>query len=271
MIKKHLGDQIDIHGGGMDLIFPHHENEIAQSEGATGKPFVKYWLHNNMINFAGSKMSKSLGNIMPGRDFMDTYNPEIFKYMMLQVHYRSISDLSEDAIQNAIRGLARIYSAMAVAESYAKADTKSDAAFDKICSDAWVKLEVALNDDFNTPEAFAQIFEVVRQYNAQVKRGMKANPAIEGKSKSLLNFILKFGQLAALFKESPKQFLISLDDMLLKGLNLERDKIQKLVDERWQVRLAKDFKKSDELRDQLTKLGISVMDSADGSFWEVSK
>ncbi len=116
MIKELFGDTIDIHGGGMDLIFPHHENEVAQSEAATGKPFVKYWLHWNMINFSGQKMSKSLGNVRTARAFLQEYNAEIYKFMILSVHYRSPSDFSELGIERAVAGLARIYSSLANAE-----------------------------------------------------------------------------------------------------------------------------------------------------------
>ena len=271
MIRKHLGDQIDIHGGGMDLIFPHHENEIAQTEGCTGKPFVKYWLHNNMINLGGAKMSKSLGNIKTGRAFMEQYNAEILKYMLLSVHYRSVSDLSEDSVDHSIGGLARIYSAMALAESLLMPDAKVDTAFDKIGQATWTGITEAINDDFNTPEAMARIFEFVRQFNAQVKRGMKANPAVSGKALAFLNLVKNFGALLSLFQESPAQFLTSLDDLLLKKMKIERTAVNQLVQERSAARLNKDFAKSDELRKKLTEMGIAVSDLPEGSFWEVTK
>lgn len=272
MAKSLLGDQIDIHGGGMDLIFPHHENEIAQSEGCTGKPFAKYWLHNNMINFSGAKMSKSLGNIMAARDFMDQYNPEVFKQMILSVHYRSISDFGEQAIEYAIQGLARIYSALAVADLYAKEGAATpDAQFDKVLDQAWVEITEALNDDFGTPQAFAKIFEVVRLFNSQVKRGLKISPAIVGKSQSFKKFILRFGGLMALFQEPPAQFLRTLDDMLLTKKNLKREEVDQIVRARAEARAAKDFKKSDQYRDQLLAMGIAVSDTATGSEWEVAK
>lgn len=272
MAKSLLGEQIDIHGGGMDLIFPHHENEIAQSEGCTGKHFVKYWIHNNMINFSGAKMSKSLGNIMTARAFMDQYNPEIFKMMVLSVHYRSISDFGETAIDHAVHGLARIYSALAVAESYLKGQkVAADPSFQKITDEAWTKITEALNDDFNTPEAFARIFEVIRAFNGQVKRGLKENPAILGKCQVLKDFVARFGKLTALFQEDPQQFLITLDNMLLEQKQLARKDVDQIVAERAQARANKDFAKSDELRKKLTELGISVADTASGSEWEVTK
>jgi cysteinyl-tRNA synthetase len=271
MAKSILGEQIDIHGGGMDLIFPHHENEIAQSEGCTGKQYVKYWLHNNMINFSGAKMSKSLGNIMTARDFMDQYNPEILKYMLLSVHYRSISDLGESSIDQAIHGLARIYSALSVAESFHSVEAQTDPAFEKVTVEAWQKIGDALNDDFNTPEAFARVFEVIRLFNSQVKRGMKSNPTVIAKSVSLQKFVLKFGRLLSLFQQPASHFLVTLDDMLLQKKGLDRSEIDQLVQERSQARLSKDFAKSDELRTRLLEKGIAVSDHATGSDWEVAK
>ncbi|MGZ5278703.1 MAG: DALR domain-containing protein, partial [Pseudobdellovibrionaceae bacterium] len=271
MAKTLLGEQIDIHGGGMDLVFPHHENEIAQSEGCSGKHYVKYWLHNNMINFSGAKMSKSLGNIKTARSFMDEYNPEILKYMMLSVHYRSISDFGEHGIEQAIHGLARIYSALCTANSLVGNEIVAEPSFEKLTNEAWARITDALNDDFNTPEAFARVFEVVRAFNSQVKRGMKVNPSVSGKAVALQKFILRFGKLLSLFEEPPQEFLVTLDDMLLKKKGLARPQIDELVQARSKARADKDFKKSDELRDQLAQMGIAVSDTPQGSEWEVAK
>ena len=272
MVEKIFGDQIDIHGGGTDLIFPHHENEIAQSEGCTGKPYVKYWMHWQMLNFGSQKMSKSLGNFVTMREFLQKYNPEIYKWMILSVHYRTISDFTDDAVDRAVSNLARIYSAMAVAEVLLAGQKGTpDASFDKITTDAWAHVTDAFNDDFGTPNAVASLFEVVRQFNAQVKRGIKPNPAILAKAQSFMNFVGKFGKFMAMFQEPAQQFLTKLDDMLLEKMKLERSTVDSLVNERSVARLGKDFAKSDELRKKLTELGISVSDSADGSVWEVTK
>ena len=270
MAKKYLGEQIDIHGGGMDLVFPHHENEIAQTEGCTHKQFAKYWIHNNMIEFGGAKMSKSLGNIVTARGFMSQYNAEILKYMMLSVHYRSISDFSEDGIQHAIRGLARIYSALSVAEKY-KDGPFTDPSFKKVTDLAWEGITTALNDDFNTPEAFARVFEVVRQFNSQVKLGNKKSEALAGKANAFIGLVKKFGTLTALFQQEPSAFLKTLDDLLLKKMNISREAIDSKVQLRTEARANKDFKKSDELRAELAAMGISVMDTPEGTLWEVTK
>lgn len=279
MAKSLLGEQIDIHGGGMDLVFPHHENEIAQSEGCSGKPYVKYWLHNNMLNFSGAKMSKSLGNIITARAFMDEYNPEIYKYMLLSVHYRSISEFGEQGIDFAIKALARIYSSLAVAQGLldenAKASSKleiqKDAKFDQVITEAWQGVTVALNDDFNTAEVMARIFEVIRVFNSQLKKGMKLTPAVLGKAQAFRDFVDRIGNMMALFKEPPAEFLTTLDNMLLAKMKLERAQVETIIAERVQARNNKDFKKSDELRDQLLALGITVNDTPQGVHWEVTK
>ncbi len=276
MISKHFGEQIDIHGGGMDLLFPHHENEIAQSEACTGKTFVKYWMHNNMLNLSGQKMSKSLGNFVTLRDFLKIYPAEVYKWMMVSIHYRSICDFSDEAIHRAIGGLAKVYSALAVAESYGAWESASSNAatnpdMDKTCESAWGKVVESLDDDFNTPEAFAVLYEVIRQYNSQVKRGLKANPALLAKSLSLKKFVQKLGEPMALFQEKPSEFLFKLDDLLLQKMKIHRTAINALVDERSLARKDKNFKRSDELRDQLIGLGIAVNDSVEGTHWEVAK
>ncbi len=272
MIHKIFGEQIDIHGGGLDLLFPHHENEIAQTEGCTGKHFVKYWMHNNLLNFGGQKMSKSIGNIVTMRDFLQSYNSEIYKWMILSSHYRSMSDFGDQAIERSISGLARVYSALALADSYLEGvESAQDDKFQQITKEAWDKVEVAMNHDFGTPDAFAAMFEVVRQFNSQVRRGLKVNPSLQAKAFAFKGFILKIGKILSLFQEPAQDFLIQLDDMLLEKMNLKRTDIDQIVAERTQVRAEKNFAKSDELRDKLTQLGISVSDTTTGSYWEVTK
>ena len=279
MAKKHLGEQIDIHGGGLDLMFPHHENEIAQSEGCNGKTFVKYWMHNNMINLGGAKMSKSIGNVRTARSFMEQYNPEILKFMMLSSHYRSITDLSESAIELSIKGLARIYSCLASTEIGLGAAVDGDlAGTDEIklaLDKADQQVTAALNDDFNTPEVVAAIFEIVRLYNAKlrglIRPGVALNPAVALRVQAVQQWIRGVGSLMSLYNEPAVKFLTNLDDMLLKQMKLERGLVEALVQERWKYKADKDFKKADELRDQLLKMGIGVMDSATGSMWEVIK
>jgi cysteinyl-tRNA synthetase len=272
MIRQIFGEQIDIHGGGTDLIFPHHENEIAQTEGVTQKTFAKYWMHNNMLNFSGAKMSKSLGNIVRLRDFVKDYHAEIYKYMIISVHYRSVSDFGEASTDKAIRELARIYSALAVAEELlSSAGIQSIVPDEKFVAGIWDKIANSLNDDFGTPEVMASLFDLIRSFNSQIKRGIKSNPAVLAKCLAFKNIFKRFGELAALFQEPPQVFLQFLDDMLLNKMQLQKEDVQKLVDERWAAKASKDFAKADELRKKLTEMGINVMDTAEGSLWEVAK
>lgn len=273
MARTLLGDSIDIHGGGLDLIFPHHENEIAQSEGATGKPFVRYWMHNNMLNFGSQKMSKSLGNIRTARSFMSEYNSEIFKYLMLSAHYRSVLDFSPVQLEHVISALARIYSALCLAENTVKQNGNGAPVpeFEKVIADARSGVEKNLDDDFNTPEVLARLFEVIRVVNNLVRTSGPVTPKKAGVAKSFLQFTAWLSGLLSLFQEPPAQFLRTLDDMLLKKKNLQRSQIDQLVHERNAARASKDFKLADELRNQLVNMGIQVQDGAQGSEWEVAK
>lgn len=274
MVKGLYGDQIDIHGGGLDLLFPHHENEIAQSEGCTGKTFSKYWMHWNMINFSGTKMSKSLGNVVTMREFLKTQPPEVYKWMMLSVHYRSVAEFSDATIDQAISGLARVYSALSLAESVLKSPEGQiiqDEKYANQLKTAWEKVENSFNDDFSTPAAFAVLFEQIRFFNTQVRRGIKINDAVKTKAQLFKEWVTRFGKLLALFQETPETFLIDLDNKLLEKMNIKRSDVDQLVLERSQARVDKDFKKSDDLRKKLNDMGISVSDLPAGSFWEVTK
>lgn len=273
MARTILGDTIDIHGGGLDLLFPHHENEVAQSEGATGKPFVNYWMHNNMLNFGSQKMSKSLGNVRSARSFMTEFHPEILKYLMLSAHYRSILDFSPGTIDHVISGLARVYSALCLAEKAAQspAEAVTPADFQKVLDEAKRGVESALDDDFNTAEALARLFEVVRAFNNTVRTPGPVTPKKAAVAKAFLQWNGWLGNLMSLFAEPPGDFLRFLDDMLLKKKELSRAKVDELVKARGDARAAKDFGKADQLRNQLLELGIMVQDTPQGSEWEVAK
>lgn len=275
MVKGMFGDQIDIHGGGLDLVFPHHENEIAQSEACSGHSLAKYWVHWNMFNFGGTKMSKSLGNVISMREFSEKHHAEVYKWIVLSVHYRSVADFNEDTIDRAYAGLAKFYSAMAMAENIISSDKSIQAIADEKykteLSQAWSSIEAAFNDDFGTPAAFAVVFEVIRKFNSRVRRGMKVNPQVASQCEQFLIFIKKFGFLLSLFQEPPQNFLTELDNKLLSKLGLQRSAIDILVAERTKVRDAKDFAKADELRKKLTEMSIAVSDTPAGSYWEVVK
>jgi len=276
MSKALLGEQIDIHGGGMDLIFPHHENEIAQSEGAYGKDYVGFWVHNNMFTFGGSKMSKSLGNIRTMRSFLEIYDGEIFKYLVLSVHYRSESDFTETTIQNSISALGRIYSAMAKAvlmtsDGKAAPDLPKDDGFKSQLMKSQQDIQDLMNDDFATPQVMAQVFNCVRLFNQKVPSGAKKNGVSVGYCNAFLQFIEELGEPMALFQEDPQTYLQSLDSLLLKIKGLSREKIESLIEERAVARKEKNYERSDEIRDQLLEMSIDIRDGADETSWEVQK
>lgn len=273
MVRGIFGDQIDIHGGGLDLVFPHHENEIAQSEGCTGKHYVNYWMHWNLLNFSGSKMSKSLGNIVNMRTFLEEHHPEIYKWMMLSVHYRSVGDFSDTSIDLAVSGLARVYSALALADSFG-ADAQEavgDPKYQVELDAAWEKIRDHINDDFSTPQAFAVMFEQIRKFNGQFKRGQKTNPTLAGRARQFKEFITQFGKMMALFQMPAEQFLRSLDLKLLAKTDHDIHEVEALVLARSLARQTKDYAKSDEIRGKLAAMNITVSDTPEGSFWEVNK
>lgn len=277
MIEKIFGGEVDIHGGGIDLVFPHHENEIAQSEGATDKKFVGYWMHVNMLNFGGQKMSKSLGNIVSLRDFAKQYPVELYKWLILSSHYRSVLDFGDESLERAMKSLARIYSALSLAEILAASSAEVTDIENKRAQEvlglktATSKVEESLNDDLNTPEVWAQLFEVVRIFNSKVKRGMKVTPAAKALGMAFKSWVQNWGSLMSLFQLSAHEFLTEMDNLLLVKKELTRGQVDELVEQRTQARLAKDFAKSDELRLKLDQMGISVMDSPEGTYWEVLK
>jgi cysteinyl-tRNA synthetase len=300
MIREILGESIDIHGGGLDLVFPHHENEIAQSEGASGKPFVKYWMHNNMVNFGAQKMSKSIGNVRTARNFLGQYNGEILKYLLLSSHYRSIADFSEKQVMGAVAGLARVYSALALANSLVTAGEaaksglfaanaeagapggdasaaasasggKVAAALEKALAEQSAAVASALDDDFNTPAVFAAIYVAVRAFNTQFRRGQKATPDAQAAGRAFTGWVRAHGEPMSLFQEPAEGYLRLLDDMLLGQKQLVREAIAALGAERAAARAAKDWALGDQLRKKLDELGIALQDSPSGTHWEVQK
>jgi len=274
MIQEILGDTIDIHGGGVDLIFPHHENEVCQGEGRTSKTYCNYWMHNNFLNMKDEKMSKSLGNIITGRSFMDKWHPEILKFLMLSSHYRAILNMSDEKIHYSISGLARVYSALRDAEfirSQVGTEGKVNKKFQELLSSMDKKIETAMNDDFNTVEVIAYLFEVVRSFNS-LSLEKKLKDANSGSTADyFICWIKSYGSLMALYQNDPPTFLEELDNILLREKGMTRVEVDQIVEERESARSKKDFQKSDELRDLLLSKGILVFDNLAGRSWEVKK
>ena len=249
MSMTYLGETFDIHGGGKDLLFPHHENEVAQSEGATGKPYVHYWMHNGFINVDNEKMSKSLGNFFTVRDILKEYDPEDVRMFMLSAQYRSPINFSREMIAQAHSSLSRLYTArdqMAFLLQHAaeRELTEEENAFVQRVQEHVDKFDSAMDDDLNTADAMGAIFELVRDANQSLNAD-SAKQAIEAALNAL-------GELCDV-----------LGLLMKKAGDLPAD-IQALADARAQARKDKDWKKSDELRDQLKALGYTVEDTKEG-------
>ena len=214
MIHKFLGEEIDIHAGGSDLIFPHHENEIAQSEACTNKRYVRFWLHNNMIVTEGDKMSKSLGNMLSMREFLKQYPGELFKFLILSCHYRSPLQFSKKTLHQALFSLSKFYSSFVkahqlVSSPQEKIKIKSPAVlqFQTELTEAEEELTISFNDDFATPKAFAVLFAVLGFFQKIVENRKLSIPEKSFCASQYLLFFKKYGDLLSLFQEEPQAFL----------------------------------------------------------------
>lgn len=250
MSMKYLGETFDIHAGGKDLLFPHHENEVAQSECATGKPFARYWMHNGFINIDNEKMSKSKGNFFTVRDIVKEYNPEDVRMFMLSAHYRSPVNFSRDMVAQAHASLQRLYTArdhmMFLLKNAADTEITADeqALLDKVQASV-ERFDAAMDDDLNTADALGALFEIVKDANVALNE--KSSKAAVEKT---LNTLMELADVLGLLAKKA-------DD----GLPAE---IQQMVDERAQARKEKNWKKSDELRDALAAAGYIVKDTPQG-------
>lgn len=274
MIRSLLGETIDIHGGGIDLIFPHHENEIAQGEGLSGQTYCNHWVHNEFINLKGEKMSKSLGNVITGRAFMDRYHPEILKYLYLSVHYRSVIGIDEERVEQVMAELNRIYLALATAEyalNNSEGKGEADPKFTEEFSKWDEEIKAALDDDFNTKEVMARIFEGVRRFNnLNILKNLSKDSTVANAA-YFLTWVRQWGELMALFSLPPAEFLETLSDIHLKEKKIERNQVEEAIQKRQAARVAKDWALADQVRDQLKEWGISAVDGNPLRSWEIIK
>ncbi len=246
MSKHCLGDNFDIHGGGPDLPFPHHENEIAQSEAANGCAFANLWMHAGAVRVNSEKMSKSLGNFFTIRDVLQQYNPEVVRLFLASVHYRSYIDYSEASLKEAKVKLERFYQALRdVTPQAAELDNKYHSQFTQ-----------AMNDDFNTPKAIAVLFELVNELNTANRQKLATAPALAAQLLSLADSI-------GLLQQDPTEFLQGE----AKEGEISPQQIEVLIEERKVARSNKDFAESDRIRDALLQAGVVLKDTREGTSW----
>lgn len=249
MSKKCLGDHFDIHGGGSDLQFPHHENEIAQSEAANGCCFANTWIHTGMVQVDKEKMSKSLNNFFTIRDVLALYRSESVRYFMLSSHYRSQLNYSEETLRSADASLERLYLSLRDLDITNLPQANSESAFA-------VKFKQAMDDDFNTPEAMAVLFELAREIN-------RAKGQDEAAAQQLAADLIALGGVLGILQQSPEAFLKSSST----GDEGDDARIDQLIAERNQARADKNWARADEIRDQLQAEGVVLEDKAGETVW----
>jgi cysteinyl-tRNA synthetase len=276
MSRRYLGETFDIHGGGEDLVFPHHENEIAQSQAANGKPLARYWMHNGFVKINAEKMSKSLGNIFPVREIIKQYHPEVLRLFMLQSHYRSPVDYSEASLKEARTALVRGYTALqqmnealspSVPQMSGKLEGANEAYVKKI-SELKDKFDAALDDDFNTAQALGCVFEVARVINQIATAEKKMSSPVK---KLLLEAAAEtfkhFSQVLGIFEVNPDVFFQTDRATEIAKRGLDGQKIEALIQERQSARDDKDWQRADEIRKELASQSITLKDSAGQTTW----
>ena len=277
MSRKYLGDTFDIHGGGKDLIFPHHENEIAQSEGANNKPFVNCWIHHGFVTIRDEKMSKSLGNFLTIRDILEHYHPEILRFFIFSTHYRNPLDFSETAMLDAAAGLERLYACIAQVEALAKGrqrqgegniPPKDIAAIDAIEG----RFQQAMDNDFNTAQAQGVLFDLAKIINRLCK-SLPAAPAatdIDALDRATRT-MKRLAAIMGILNEDTAAFLKARKEKLLAGLEIDEERIIALIKDRYSCRAEKNWARGDEIRDELLAKGIELKDGPDGTTWSVKR
>ena len=274
MSEKYMPLPLDIHGGGQDLAFPHHENEIAQSEAATGKEFAKFWVHNGFVQINSEKMSKSLGNFFTIRDILAKFLPETLRYFLLSMHYRSPLDFSFDALEEAEKGVRRIYSALQQVEEALAGAKWSKGPFPQELLDELTGYEKgfaeALEDDLNTAGALGHLFGVVRLAGRILDdKALRKTEAARDTLARIQAAVASWATILGVFALAPAQFLASLRDCRAARAGIEAATVDALLAKRLDARKAKDFAASDAIRDELAALNVEVKDTPLGQVWDV--
>ncbi|MBC2713350.1 MAG: cysteine--tRNA ligase [Desulfosarcina sp.] len=266
MSRRFLGETFDIHGGGKDLIFPHHENEIAQSEAAHGKTFARYWMHNGFVNIDNEKMSKSLNNFLMIKDILKSYHPETVRLFLLSSHYRSPIDFSDRNLKESEKALDKIYGVVKRLDQeagIADADDTSPTGAN------WRAFCESMDDDFNTARGVGILFNLVKETNRILDDG-KTSPQSSGELTTLTTDLMRMGNILGILQQPWQAFFEERAKSRLQDMAISPETIDELVAERTAARKNKEWKRADEIRDQLEKAGITLEDKADGTHWKVA-
>ncbi len=274
MSERHFTLPLDIHGGGQDLVFPHHENEIAQSEAASGKEFARYWVHNGFVQIDSEKMSKSLGNFKTIRDILEIFLPEVLRFFLLTKQYRSPIDFTTEAMEDAEKNLKRIYTAKQQLESelertkWSKTDLPEDIPAELAQLEAhWIE---AMEDDCNSAAALGHIFGAIRLANRLIEnKSWRKSEASQKIYERILDDLQKWGGVLGLFTQESSVFLDALRICKLKRRELDANEVDSLVLQRHEAKKAKDFATADAMRDKLLAMGVEVRDTPNGPVWDV--
>lgn len=265
MSTKYLGLPFDIHGGGKDLVFPHHENERAQTEAATGERFANYWLHNGFVNIEKEKMSKSLGNFLLIKDFIKDYHPEVLRLFFLSTHYRNPVDYSDQSIDEANQALHRLYATLERVAELERSGEVEPTVYGA-AKEIEERFYEAMDDDFNTALALSYVFELSRMLNKMLDEEPKVNGPYILHMKGVF---LSLARVLGLLNDDLAVFRTNEETRHLKRVGLDAEAVEKMIAERTQARKDRDFRKADEIRDTLTQKGVLLMDSPKGTEWRI--
>ncbi|WP_457572657.1 cysteine--tRNA ligase [Desulfolithobacter sp.] len=275
MSRKYLGETFDIHGGGKDLIFPHHENEIAQSMGATGKPFANLWMHHGFVTIKDEKMSKSLGNFLTIRDVLAAYAPEVLRLFIFSTQYRNPLDFTEAAMRDAESGLDRMYECLARIFALPDGSVATGTVIGKKDRQKLDSLrqryEYAMDNDFNTAQAVGLLFDAVKTLN-KITRALPASPAAEDVAtlRQAAADLRELGGILGLLGQDPAAYVAAKKQALLDRLDISVEEIEELIARRSEARKNRDWATSDAIRDKLLSYGIELQDSQDSTTWDVT-
>lgn len=274
MSERYLPLPFDIHGGGQDLSFPHHENERAQTEAATDKQFVRYWVHNGFVQINSEKMSKSLNNFVTIRDILANYLPEVLRFFLITKHYRSPLDYTTDALEEAERALKRIYLTKAAAEAHVAGTkwtpTPLPAEIVIEATALEVKWDEAMADDMNTAAALGHVFVLMKIVNRILEdKALKKSEQGRDQIRHALKLFERWGEVLGLFQMNCQEFLSQLRHNRIMRRKIDTAVIDAKLCERQDARAAKDFARSDAIRDELLALGVTIQDTPQGASWDV--